>query len=100
MKIKNDSILVQGIRPELVLALQIVNDVYKSFNKELVITSIYDGDHSDTSLHYTGCAVDLRIYADLDNEKLRTEIERVLNIDYDVILESNHIHLEYQPRRR
>lgn len=92
---------VQGIRPELILAIIVADGVYASLGQELVITSLLDGTHSNTSLHYTGCGVDFRtrFFTQEEAEKARNDISARLTSDYDVILESNHIHLEYQPRK-
>lgn len=90
-----------GIRTELLFALYIADGVYKDVtNKEVTITSLNDGRHSRTSLHYAGCAADLRIN-DVDSnlwETLRKDIAKRLTNEYDVILESDHIHLEFQPK--
>jgi len=99
MRVKDNSIRVGGIRPELLIAVMVANEVYTEIGKELVITSVTDGKHSDTSLHYTGCAFDCRIYDDSDMEFVITKIKDRLKIDYDVVLEGNHIHIEYQPRK-
>ena len=87
---------VQGIRPELLLAIQVADGVYTSLGKELVITSLLDGTHSNTSLHYTGCGVDFRTryFTESDAKKAQNDIAGRLTSDYDVILESNHIHCE------
>ena len=100
MKIKDDSVKLAGIRPETVVAMIIADQVYASHDKAFVITSVTDGKHSNTSLHYIGCAFDCRIYDDINNEALRDEIKGKLNVDFDVVLEKSHIHVEYQPRWR
>ena len=102
MKFKDSSVKVQGIRPELLLALQIADNVYKMHEEELVITSLADGFHTITSLHFTGCAADLRTRYFDANEKHEVvkELKDRLTNDYDVVLERDHIHLEYQPKRR
>jgi len=92
---------VQGMQPELMLAMVVANEVYKSHNIEFVVTSVVDGRHSHTSLHYSGNALDCRtrdMSRDLA-EFVTKEIKEGLGDDYDVILESNHIHIEYQPRQ-
>ena len=99
MRVKDNSIRVGGIRPELLIAVMVANEVYTEIGKELVITSVTDGKHSDTSLHYTGSAFDCRIYDDSDMEFVITKMKDRLKIDYDVVLEGNHIHVEYQPRK-
>jgi len=102
MKFKDNTISTQGIRPELVLALWVCDMVYSEFGKELVITSINDSKHKFSSLHYAGAAADLRTrYFDSETvKKVVSKIKSKLNIDYDVILENDHIHIEFQPKRR
>lgn len=92
---------MQGMRPELILAIMVADGVYASLGQELVITSLLDGTHSNTSLHYTGCAVDFRTryFKPGEAEKARNDISGRLTSDYDVILEKNHLHVEYQPRK-
>lgn len=100
MRIKDSSVKIQGISTELLFALLVSDQVYQETGQELVITSLNDGKHSVTSLHYSGNAADIRIYRDGKDQQRRDMIKERLGIDYDVILESNHIHIEYQPRRR
>ena len=102
MKLKNNDITINGIRPELLFALIVCEKVYSEHNQELVITSLNDSRHSIASLHYSGCAADLRTnYFKKETIPIVVnEIKNKLNIDYDVIRESNHIHIEYQPKRR
>ena len=91
---------LQGARVELVIALQVASAVYVHFNETCVITSLLDGKHSRNSLHYCGQAADLRI-KDINMAKVRLiheELRQRLTDDFDVILESTHIHIEYQPR--
>lgn len=91
---------VAGMRPELLLALFVAERVYATHNYNLTVTSVCDGKHSRTSLHYCGCAADLRI-RDIDpsNHKLIVdEMQAALGADFDVILESDHIHVEFQPK--
>jgi len=92
---------VFGIRPETVLAIQVAHEVYELYNADLVVTSVIEGSHSRGSLHYTGQAVDLRLHDWLtvqQHEEVADEIRKCLTDDYDVVLESNHIHIEYQPK--
>lgn len=49
-----------GLRPEMLVALMAAERAFADLGADLVITSALDGRHSPTSLHYTGCAVDLR----------------------------------------
>lgn len=91
---------VAGIRPEMILAVMVAERVCERYGVDLVITSALDGKHSETSLHYSGCAVDLRnkeMASDAKDEAVRT-LKESLGRDYDVILEVDHIHIEFQPR--
>ena len=99
MELKSGVKLV-GLHPELHLGLVIANEVYASHGVNMVITSVLDGKHSKTSLHYAGYAADLRIknLGNTDPYDVAKEIKRRLGVDFDVIVESNHIHLEFQPR--
>jgi len=102
MKLKNNTIHIQGIRPELVFALNVTDQIYTSYGQELVITSLNDGKHSRTSLHYIGAAADLRTsyFTTSEIDNIADLIRNKLGVDYDVIVESNHIHLEFQPKYR
>ena len=82
----------------LLLAMIIANEVYDSHSVEFVITSLLDGKHSERSLHYTGCAFDCRIYGEDVTASIVNDLRHKLNHHYDVVLEGNHIHVEFQPR--
>ena len=94
---------ITGVRPEMLIGLMAAQKVYDDLGYDLVVTSCLDGKHSPKSLHYAGCAVDLRtrhMGAGDDSKRARDRIAEALPNDFDVVLESNHIHLEFQPRRR
>lgn len=86
-----------GVRPELVLALTIIERVYQTQGSELVITSVTDGEHMRGSLHYTGAAVDLRLPV-TDVDTIVVHLKADLGQDFDVVLEPDHIHVEFQPK--
>lgn len=87
-----------GLQPAIVLAIMIAAGVYEREGLELVVTSLADGQHSRGSLHYVGAAVDFRIYPESNPEDLRQRLAEALGGDFDVVLESNHIHVEWQPK--
>lgn len=91
-----------GIRPELLLALVVADQAYADVGVEMVVTSLNDGKHSQASLHYAGCAADLRIWDVTDVKGLAEKIRVNLgeNVDFDVVVEKDHIHLEFQPKYR
>jgi hypothetical protein len=108
MRIKDSSVSIHGLRPEMLFALQVANGVYQQYGRELVITSGAEPGthHSSQSLHYSGCAVDLRTRElTVSGHIICDQIAQRLGVDFDVIYESpgspgEHIHLEYQPKRR
>jgi hypothetical protein len=89
---------VYGIRPEMVLALVAADRIWQRHGSELVVTSVMDGTHSRGSLHYAGCAVDLRTWHLDDIAAAAQELREALGEDFDVVVEASHVHLEYQAK--
>lgn len=102
MKFKDATISMQSLQPQLLLALVIVDQVMQSHRGEAIITSLNDAKHSYTSLHYSGCAADLRSYIFTDKDRVLSDCKIALGHtpDIDMILESDHFHIEYQPKYR
>lgn len=104
MQIK-PGVSIKGLRPEILLGVQICDRVFKEFNLTLVITEVTGGAHGFGSLHYVGLAVDFRcrhIPNDMKHLVLQTCRDRLWN-EFDFILEdegedNEHFHLEYQPK--
>jgi hypothetical protein len=65
---------------------------------EMTITSAKDGKHMVGSLHYTGNAIDIRTRDMIFLSKVKRQITFDLGIDFDVVLENDHIHIEYDPQ--
>lgn len=83
------------MRPVLIAAERI----WKEHGQELVVTCGLDGTHSAGSLHYYGRALDFRThYFDIYvSQEIVNELRAALGSDYDVVLESDHIHVEFDP---
>ena len=96
-----DGVNLTGLRPEMVIAVIAASQIWSSLAKNLVITSALDGVHSSTSLHYTGCALDFRTnyFMPEEAEKAHRRLKEALGWQYDVLLEKDHCHVEYQPKR-
>ena len=68
-----------------------------------VITSAEDGTHRADSRHYTGDALDFRRW-DTDAKgpgvtaQVAADMRAFLGADYDVVVEVDHIHVEYDPK--
>lgn len=99
MKLKT-GIKIAGLQPELILGLFIADGIsQKEFGRELTVTSIIDGVHMKGSKHYLGMAADFRTY-DMQvgaAPALVTRLKECLDSWYDIVLESDHIHFEYDP---
>lgn len=94
------STVVLPTTPEALEIKAAAERVFSRRGITVVITSGMDGSHSRQSLHDDGFALDLRRWdadaravTDIIVAELRTE----LGPDYDVILEPDHIHVEYDP---
>jgi hypothetical protein len=85
--------LKRCIRKKLPVIAKIIDAIAK---EELVITSTYEGNHSEGSLHYCDEAADIRRPSKPD--AVVREIKRELGPDYDVILYNALIHIEYDPK--
>lgn len=75
--------------------------VFELNGKDLIVTSLRDGVHSKGSLHYKGLAADIRT-RHLERgqaHSLTAELYEILNpAGFDVVLEKDHIHIEYDPK--
>ena len=80
--------------------LNAIDDTFQNVaGMEAVVTSTYEGTHSASSLHYSNNAIDCRcpIHAETAVD-VTDALKSVLGNDFDVILEHNHIHIEYDPK--
>jgi len=89
-----------GVRPEITIALHVAASILIDLGYDTVVTSVCDGKHGRASLHYIGCAVDIRTrhIPEDQRQKVRDMIAEALGAEFDVILESTHIHIEFQPK--
>jgi hypothetical protein len=90
---------VSGISPAMVLAAVVVLCACENLGVDCVITSCIDGVHRQDSKHYLGNALDFRT-RDLTPENglaLATDVRQQLGDEYDVVLEADHLHVEFDP---
>ena len=91
---------LKNIHPKLVTALVVCEWIYKTYGIELTLTSVNDSKHGKNSLHPCGQAADLRTW-NLTTEQQREitkKIKEAVGSEFDVVLESDHIHIEYDPK--
>jgi hypothetical protein len=99
MSLKPD-VRAKGVQPEILLGLVILERLFARYRVDLVVTSLLDGEHMPGSLHYKGLAADVRsreVDVTLRAQLLR-EARVALGPDFDFILESDHFHLEFDPK--
>lgn len=94
---------VKGVSTEVLLGAVILSDVFWRHGIPLVITSCRDGKHKDKSLHYIGDALDIRLPSRFNTTqgidlKLLAEGRESLGEQYDLVLEADHLHLEFDPK--
>ena len=97
MKLK-EGVNLEGVAWQMFKAAVIAEAVFAKYGSELVITSANDGKHGDHTLHHKGLALDIRTWHIAGREgPVIEDLKRELGDAYDVVLESDHIHLEYDP---
>lgn len=96
---------IEGLKPVMFPLIVYASNIhFRLFNsKKMVVTSVTDGKHMKGSKHYQGLAFDVRI-----NDKSKDEIHLFYNAlatdinlmrnGCDVVLEKDHIHIEYDPK--
>jgi hypothetical protein len=87
-------------RPEMDYARRILARIWTAHGYQLTVTSGLDSTHSAESLHYEGLAEDYRTrdVAPSQLSGMVSEARAILGRDYDVVLESDHLHVEYDPK--
>lgn len=91
---------VGGLRPEILLAYIIAETVYRQEGFECILTEGTGSKHGRGSLHYVGLAIDLRtrMISGAKQLPLAQTLADKLGDEYDVVLETDHIHIEFQPK--
>jgi hypothetical protein len=85
------------LRKEIRQALFVAEFVYERHGESLVLLHTYDGQHKTGSLHYKHRAVDLGLPGGI-RYPIEEELNLILGSEYDVIFESDHVHIEWDPK--
>lgn len=96
IKIGCGGVCLDKLHPAMRLVLREVDLIWK---EDPVITSTWDGVHSSGSFHYFCMALDFRLPKEKPLQKVE-ELKEKLGSDYDVVLENDHVHVEYDPKIR
>jgi hypothetical protein len=94
-------VIADGVRPETWFCCGVAHAIHQDlFHTPLVITSLMDGTHLPTSLHYKGLAVDFRDrdLSQAEKAEFLYDLREVLvPLGYQVVQEKNHLHCEFDP---
>lgn len=92
---------VSTLNWQIIAAAGYIWGVFHHLGHNLVITSGTDSTHGPHSLHYSNNAIDIRT-RDLPPElqsAIFVELKSALdNLGFDIVLEKDHIHLEFDPK--
>jgi len=97
-----EGVTVRGICAEMVFGHTVVSSIFTAHGLDVVVTSGTDGVHGRASRHWSGSALDYRtrhITATGLKERIAGEASAALGLDFDVVLESDHLHIEFDPKR-
>jgi hypothetical protein len=104
--LEKDGVCVQPVTVEAMMKVAVVYYRMGLHDTQACITSVLDGKHMKGSKHYEGLAFDTRTWANskgkqmsLDEKhKLATVIRQSLGRAFDVVVERDHLHIEYDPK--
>jgi hypothetical protein len=88
---------ISRLRPEIRKKLTRIASFYQVLKEEMVITSTYEGNHSEGSLHYANLAVDIR-RPGTGSGNFEETLKSYLGKNYDIVYKLDHIHIEYDPK--
>jgi hypothetical protein len=92
--------------PEMVKIVAVLRETAPATTDDAVwITSANDSKHMAGSLHFQNRAFDVRIWNIDGNVKEKAaewllQIREALGTDYDVLLEGDHLHVEFDPKQK
>ena len=88
-----------GVTPKNLVIMAAAANAGVVLGVDIVVTSGTDGKHIQGSKHYSGEALDLRT-SNLTKEQIQgliQELKKRLGTNYDIVLESDHLHVEFDP---
>ena len=92
---------IRGIQPELAIALTLLCHLFARHKVAVRLSAGVDSKHKAASLHYVGHAIDIS-YRNIPQyliTLLHAEMRSVLGDEFDVIAETTHFHVEFQPKK-
>ena len=99
LHLKSHSVNLSGLSLEMLTAVLHAARIWQLHGmSQITITSANDGKHQTASKHYQGDAIDLRIWSLPDLLGMADQLRQELGPDYDVVIEPDHLHIEYDPK--
>lgn len=105
IKLKNKTVNIATLNPVMWRAAVLVDDLCGKYKRDCIITSANDSKHGEGSLHGKDKALDFRTwhlpggYLGLAARDVAQRATAELKpLGYDVVLENDHLHVEYQPK--
>lgn len=87
---------IERLSRDMRRALNIIDAEWALWGEEAVITSANEGTHSAGSLHYGDNAVDIRMPK--KPQETAITLRNKLGKDFDVVVEVDHLHVEFDPK--
>lgn len=90
-------VVLTGIRPEMIIAIIVIDDIFKKNNEKLTLTSICNyTKEKPYDLHIQGLAIDIKFPRNPNLTLVFIKlIEKALGRSFRVILEDGHIHVDF-----
>ena len=93
-----------GLKPEITCTFVVIDKVLDEYQLDGILSSAIDRKHGWGSLHYVGLGIDVTwpgfqiTTTQEKRQSVRDALKYRLGPNYDVVLELDHIHIEYQPK--
>jgi len=99
IQLKRGVRLSPGMHPALLIAVLNWHTICERYKVQCVITSGSEGTHTSGSKHYNGRALDFRTrcMTPARRKKAETAMRSALGQEFVVLLESDHLHVQWEP---
>ena len=101
IKSGEDGASILGLRPEMVLAHFIIQQVFAEHGYNCILTSGVGGKHKEHSHHKKGLAEDFRIWhvqTYPERESIAKDCQERLGDEFQVVLSDACLHVEFDPK--